>query len=71
LAYRFHIMAPHRLPSFKRRRRAFDKERRQEVAAVRKIGACDRCREKKVKVRYNHSLDSKIVDANMKSVLMR
>jgi hypothetical protein len=63
-------MPPHRPPPFKRRRRPFDEERRREVAAVRKIGACGRCRGKKVRVSYNLSQDTEIVDANVGSVLM-
>jgi hypothetical protein len=35
----------------KRKRRPYDPQRRPEVAAVRKVGACEECRQKKTRVR--------------------
>jgi hypothetical protein len=37
-------------PVVPRRRRAFSQQRREEVAKVRIVGACDHCRNKKIRV---------------------
>ena len=39
-------------PVPKRRRRPFDPQRRSEVAAVRRVGACEYCRQRKIKASF-------------------